>query len=254
MSCGRILKNVSANEPAYRTLAVKRVAVSMEVGGKSHSFRASYKIRRDSVIQIYAQKATIPVGKLEITPDTFRAVYFLDKECIKGALSSISKRLGLPVGYDMFEAVFSNQLFSFRKNQRERDFRDFHCEIDSDMYRITSMKDRKFRKVLRKEEKMTRYRNRIDEEHLIREDIYVDPTMFVIRKIEFNDLDYNRKLNLNFSHFGIIDGRWFPQEIRMEYNGEQEFRVKVKLNRISFDVPENFNFRVPSRYKQKLLN
>jgi len=254
MSCGRILKNVSANEPSYETLAVKRVAVSVEAQGKSHSFRASYKIRRDSVIQINAQKATIPVGKLEITPDSFKAVYYIDKEYYEGALNFLAKRLGMDVGYDMFEAVFTNQLFSFRNDSKDRDFRDFHCDIDDGMYRISSMKDRKLRKVIRKEEKLERYRSRFDEEHLIRQDIFVDPDRFVIRKLMFNDIDYNRTMSLNFSHFEMIDGRWFPEEIRLDYKGEENYTVKVKLSRVSFDEPENFIFRIPSKYKQILLN
>jgi hypothetical protein len=254
MSCGRILKNVSVNEPSYENMSVKRVSVSVEAQGKSHSFRASYRIKRDSVIQINAQKATIPVGKLEITPDTFRAVYYIDKEYYEGALNYLSKRLGMDIGFDMFEAIFTNQLFSFRNDPKDRDFRDFHCVIDDGMYRISSMKDRKLRKVIRKEEKLERYRNRFDEEHLIRQDIYVDPNRFVIRKLVFNDIDYNRTMSLDFSHFEMIDGRWFPEEIRLNYTGKENYEVKVKLSRISFDQPESFNFRIPSKYKQILLN
>ena len=254
MSVGRILKNVSANEPTYETLAVKRVSVNVDAQGKSHSFRASYKIKRDSVIQLNAQKATIPVGKLEITPDTFKAVYYIDKEYFEGALNYLSKRMGMDIGFDMFEAILTNQLFSFRNDPKDRDFRDFHCEIDQNMYRISSMKDRKLRKVIKKEEKMERYRNRFDEEHLIRQDIFVDPDRFVIRKLVFNDIDYNRTMTLDFSHFEVIDGRWFPQEISLDYAGEENYSVKVKLNRISFDQPENFNFKIPSKYKQILLN
>ena len=253
MSVGRILKNVSANEPSYKTLAVKRVSVNVDAQGKSHSFRASYKIKRDSVIQLNAQKATIPVGKLEITPDTFKAVYYIDKEYFEGALNYLSKRLGMDIGFDMFEAILTNQLFSFRNDPKDRDFRDFHCEIVQNMYRISSMKDRKLRKVIKKEEKLERYRNRFDEEHLIRQDIFVDPNRFVIRKLVFNDIDYNRTMTLDFSHFEMIDGRWFPQEISLDYTGEENYSVKVKLNRISFDQPENFNFKIPSKYKQILL-
>jgi Domain of unknown function (DUF4292) len=74
-SVGKVIKLVNERSLKYETLSVKKASITFSNEGKITSVRGSYKIRRDSIIQIYAQKLAIPVGKVEVNADSFKVVY-----------------------------------------------------------------------------------------------------------------------------------------------------------------------------------
>jgi hypothetical protein len=254
LSVGRVTKLVKENALNYKTLSVKKANLSVNNNGKSMSVRGYYKIRKDSVIQISGQKLTIPVGKMEIVPDSFRIVYYLDQENFLGSFDYISNMLGIEVDYNTIQSILTGQLFSFKQDSRDNNFRDFACQIENDLYKITSLRDRKFRKITRNEDKLVRYRNRKDENHLIKQDIYIDPDSFVVRKMIFDDMDFHRSLNFEFSHYEKINNQWFPSSIIAQYTGEKSIRISMDLSKISIDDDWNFNFSIPSKYKKRYLH
>jgi len=254
LSVGRVTKFVRENSLNYKTLSVKKANLSVTNNGKSVSARAYYKIRRDSVIQISGQKLTIPIGKMEINPDSFRVVYYLDQENIFGSFDYFSNMLGIDVDYNIIQSILTGQLFSLRQDSRENNFRDFACEIENGFYKITSLRDRKLRKITRNEDKLERYRNRQEDNHLIKQDIYVDPDSFVVRKIIFDDMDFHRKLEFEFSNFEKVNNQWFPSSIIVEFTGEKTLRISMDLSKISIDDDWNFNFNIPPKYRNRYLN
>lgn len=254
MTASRVIKRVNANTLAYNTLSVKKVALSLKNDGKSQSIRASYKIRRDSIIQVMAHKATIPVGKLELDKDTFQIVYYIGKEVYEGSLASIAERLGIDLNFKAVQSILSGQPFDFRSDEKEKEFRDYHSSLEDGMYKISSLKARKLRKFNKKEDKVTRYLSRIEEESLIQQDIYIDPFRFIVRKIVMEELAFNRKLTLDFDAYELINGRWFPGEIKVEAIGKKRVELKIRLSKIHFDESQSFSFKVPSKYKHKELD
>jgi hypothetical protein len=254
MSAGRILKKVYENTLEYETLTVKKVNFSLKANGKTQSLRASYKIRRDSAIQINTYKTTIPIGKLEILPDTFNVVYHIERDCYTGNFKMLSKAVGIDLDYNMLQSILSSHIFSFREDANDRIFRDYHSNIQDGMYMVSSIKERKLRKVVLKEGKLQRYLNKFNESHLINHEIYVDPSLFVVRKIIFEDLELKRLLKLEFSEYSRIGEQLFPGKIKLGFTGEKEVSLVIRLSRVYINDRENFTFRVPSKYDQKILN
>jgi hypothetical protein len=74
ISVRRAVRMVNENELKYNTLSVKKVNLTINNDGNINSIKGLYKIKKDSVIQVSAQKLTIPVGKLELDKDSFRVV------------------------------------------------------------------------------------------------------------------------------------------------------------------------------------
>lgn len=254
LSVGRVTKMVKENALDYKTLSVKKANLSVNNNGKSLSVRGYYKIRKDSVIQISGQKLTIPVGKMEIVPDSFRIIYYLDQQNFFGSFDYISNMLGIDVDYNIVQSILTGQLFSFKQDSRDNNFRDFACEIENDLYKITSLRDRKLRKLTRNEDRLERYRNRKDENHLIKQDIYIDPDSFVVRKMIFDDVDFHRTLSFEFSQYEKVNNQWFPSSIVGQYSGEKTIRISMDLSKISIDDESNFNFNIPSKYKKRYLH
>ncbi len=254
LSVGRVIKMVNENELKFKTLSVNRVNLTLDKDGKSSSIRGLYKIRRDSVIQISAQKLTIPVGKLEAAPDSFRMVYFLEKKLFSGGYDYVSELLGTDVDFKTVQAILSNQLYSFRQEENDKDFKDFVCMIEEEMYKISSMRDRKLKKIGKNEDKLERFRNRIDDGHLMKQDIFIDPERFIVRRMVFDDIDFDRKLTIEFSKFEMIQNQWFPGNINLLLSGKDRVELNISLSKVSIDETDSFNFNVPSRYKNEILN
>jgi len=252
-SVGKVIKMTNENSLKYETLSVKKVAVSLTIDGNTTSVRGSYKIRRDSIIQLYAQKMAIPVGKMEVNVDSFRMVYFLDQELFVGKNSYLSKLMGMDVDFGVLQALLSNKMFSFRQDPRDKDFKEFSCDIEDEMYKISSIRDRKIRKFSKNEDKLERYRNRMDEGHVIKQDIYIDPDSFVVRRMAFNDLENNKGLKLEFSDYEKVMDQWFPGSIKIQVTGEKQLELSIELSKISLNDETNFGFSVSPKYKRKLI-
>lgn len=253
LSVGRVIRTVKDNSLKYETLSVKKVSLSININGKSSSLKGSFKIRRDSIIQISAQKLAIPVGKLEVDADSFRIVYYLDQQNIYGSIDYISGLLGLEIDFNVLQSILTDQIFSFRQDSRERKFRDFACGIEDDLYKITSMRDRKLSRITKNEDRFERYRNRLEDGHLIKQDIYIDPDSFVVRKMILDDVDFNRTLKFEFSKFEKVSNQWFPGMIHMNYNGEKNIELTIDLSKTSLNDERNFGFSIAPKYKKKLL-
>jgi len=252
-SVGKVIKMTNENSLKYETLSVKKVVASLTNEGNTTSVRGSYKIRRDSIIQLYAQKMAIPLGKLEVNVDSFRMVYFLDQELFVGKNNYLSKLLGMDVDFGVLQALLSNKMFSFRQDSRDKDYKEFSCDIEDEMYKISSIRDRKIRKLNKNEDRLERFRNRSDEEHVIKQDIYIDPDSFVVRRMVFNDLENNKGLKLEFSNYEKVMDQWFPGSIKMQVTGEKQLELSIELSKISLNDETNFGFSVSPKYKRKLI-
>jgi hypothetical protein len=253
LSVGRVTRLVREKALRFETLSAKKVSVELNNNGKTSSIRGSLKIRRDSIIQITAQKLSIPVGKLELNPDSFRIVYYLDKENIFGSVDYISNLLGIDIDFNAIQSILTDQIFSIRQDSRENKFRDFACEIENDLYKITTIRDRKMRKLTRNEDRFERYLNRKEDAALIKQDIYVDPDSFVVRKLVLDDLENKRRIQFEFSKFEKVSNQWFPSMIDMDFRSDKNIHLSMDLSRISLNDEQNFGFTVAPKYKKRVL-
>jgi len=253
LSRGRVIKLVNDKSLNYETLTVRKVNFTLDNEGKETSIRGSYKIRRDSVIQMYAQKLSIPVGKLEVSQDSFKLAYFIDQELYVGANTYLSKLLGLEVDYSVLEALLSNQLFSVRQDSRENDFRDYACEIEDRMYKISSIRSSKLKRINKNEVALERYRNKLDVEHIIKQDIYIDADSFVVKRMLFKDLNSENGVKLEFSRYEKVMEQWFPGLMEIELLGNKKVKLAIELSKVSLNDEKNFGFSVSPKYKAKLI-
>ena len=252
-SVGKVIKMTNENSLKYETLSVKKVSLSLDNDGKVTSMRGSYKIRRDSIIQLYAQKLAIPVGKVEVNTDSFKVVYFLEQELLFGRNSYLTKIVDLDLDFGVLQALLSNKMFSFRQDSKDNSFKEFVCDIEDDMYKISSFRDRKLRRFNKNEDKLERYRNRLEEGHVIKQDIYIDPDSFVVKRMVFMDLNTNKNVRLDFSSYEKVMDQWFPGSIKIQITGEKRVELSIELSKISFNDETNFVFTVSPKYKKKLI-
>lgn len=253
ISVRRAVKMVNDNEIKYNTLSVKRVGLTLNNDGDVNSIRGQYKIKRDSIIQVSAQKLTVPVGKLEIRSDSFKVVYHIGKSVITESLGNIGDIIGYDVDFQTIQSILSNHLQSLKQDQKDNQFKDYVLAIEDNMYKISSIRERRFKRFSTNEDKLERFKQRKEEEHFIKQDIFIDPDIFVIRKVVFQDIDSGRIFSIVYSDFEALGEKWFPGVIRISISGGKPMELRIELSRVTIDDKEDFGFSIPSRYKRQTL-
>ena len=253
VSVRRVVRMVTENELKYNTLSVKKISLTIDNNGKVHSVRGFYRIKRDSIIQVSGQTLIIPVGKLELGPDSFKVVYHIDKQVMKGTIQKIAETIGYDIDFQTIQSILSNHMQSMKQELKENQFRDYVLVVENNMYKISSIRDRRFRKFAANEVKLERFKQRKDEQHLVKQDIFVDPDIFVVRKEIYHDIDTDRVITIEFSEFQAIGTKWFPGKIHLSVSGKEKLDIQVELSKVSIDDEKDFGFSVPSKYKQTEL-
>jgi len=253
ISVRRLVRMVNENELKYNTLSVKKVNLTINIDGNVNSARGIYKIKRDSVIQVSAQTLIIPVGKVELGTDSFRVVNFINKLVISGSFQRVDDIIGYDVDYQMIQSILSNHMQSVKQDQKEYQFKDYVSAIEENMYKISSIRERRFRKITANEGRYERFKQRNDEQHLVKQDIYVDPDIFVVRKEVFHDIDSERVVTIEYSEFKPLGDKWFPGNIHISISGRGKLDIQVELSKVSIDDEKDFGFSIPSKYKRQEL-
>lgn len=253
ISVRRAVRMVNENELKFHTLSVKKVNLILNNDGNVNSIKAFYKIKRDSLIQVSAQKLTIPVGKLELNPDSFVVVYHIGKSVMTGTLQNISERIGVDIDFQAIQSILSNHLQPLKQDQKENQFKDYVISSAENMYKISSLRARRFKKISNNEEKLERFKQRKDEQRLVKQDIYIDPDIFVIRKVVYHDIDSGRVVTIESSDFMPLADKWFPGKIHVSMSGEKKMDLQIELSRVTIDDENDFGFSIPSKYKRDKL-
>lgn len=94
-------KPVWSKRLSYKTFATK-AKMQYEGDGKSYDFVANIRIQKDSVIwvNVTALNGLVQVARAIITPDSFKAVVYLQKEAYQGPISKANDFL--PEGIDFY--------------------------------------------------------------------------------------------------------------------------------------------------------
>lgn len=253
VSVRRVVRMVTESELKYNTLSVKKVSLTIDNNGKVNSARGFYRIKRDSIIQVSAQTLIIPVGKLELGTDSFKVVNHLVKQVIKGTIQNIADTIGYDIDFQTIQSILSNHMQSLKQEFKENQFKDYVAVVENNMYKISSIRERRFRKFAANEVKLERFKQRKDELHLVKQDIYVDPDIFVVRKEIYHDIDTDRIITIEFSEFKAIGTKWFPRKIHLSVSGKEKLDIQVELSKVSIDDEKDFGFTIPSKYKLEEL-
>ena len=253
ISVKHVVRLVNENELKFNTLSVKKVNLTIDNNGKVTSVRGWYKIRKDSIIHVSAQTLIIPVGKLELNPDSFKAVYHINKVFFAGSIQEIGDMVGYDIDFQNIQSILSNHMQAFKPDQTENQFKDYVLVVEENMYKISSIRARKFRRFAANEGKLERFKQRKDEQHLVKQDIFVDPDIFVVRKEVYQDIETNRIITIEFSQFKALGDKWFPGNIHVSVSGREKLDLQVEISKVSIDDESDFGFNVPTKYKRQEL-
>ncbi|PTN08911.1 DUF4292 domain-containing protein [Mangrovibacterium marinum] len=253
ISANRLIKNVEENAFEYEGLDIKRIACVYESSDSKTSFRASLSSGNGQFIQVSISKLNLPVARILLTPDSVKMVNYLQKNYFEGDYSYIEDLLGAAVDFQVVQSILTNDVFSYRQDEKDKDFKEFVSYADSGLYVLQSLKNRKLAKINRKgkDEKIDRYLKKLDEESFIVQYLYIDPKTYKVRKIVMDDVTEGRKLTVNFDEFEIVGKQLYPGNIDLHFlSPENNLKMKIRLSKFSLDSNPDISFKIPDKYKK----
>lgn len=253
ISTNRLIRNIEENAFNYHSFDIKKISCQYETPDEKASFRASLESVKDEYILLSLSKINLPVAKLLLTPDSIKMVNYFEKTYFARNYSSLNKFFSADVDFDIIQSILSNNVFSYRDDPRDQDFREFITYADSGLYVLQSLKTRKLEKIERKRkvEKIERYLKKLDEENPIIQSLYIDPVNYKIRRIVLDDRAEDKSVIINFSEFQPVHDILYPGNIHIRFNGPGDFlSLRIKLSKFSTHTDEGFSFKIPERYKR----
>lgn len=255
MPAGKIIRKVNKETPDYKSYEARKMVLSYYNNDDRASFSGQFSIDRDDYILLTLRKLNMPVGRAMLSPDSLKVVNYFERYYINEGMSSLQEVVGFDIDYQMMQALLTADI---SKLVDESFFeKELSSYIDSNMYRIDSQFKSKIDKALNdgNERRLNRYMRRMDDHEFISYNVWIDPRLFVIRKIIFHNIKNHETISIAYDEFEQTSRNWFPQLISVDYNSSlQHAGIKLKLTKPVLNKEKNFTFTIPEKYDQfKLL-
>ncbi len=257
MSTGRLIKRVEQNAFSSKYLTIKRINCLYENGGNKTSFKANLRSIRNKKIVVSFSKLNIPVGRVILTPDSVVYINYIDKDYFVDDYSYLSNILNIGLNFEKVQLILSNNIFSYRNDPKERDFKNFISDVEGSMYIVKSYKNRKLNKInlKGKTKKIERMLKRLDEDALVLQTVYIEPGSFNLVKIKIEDKSNKRLMKMDFDDYSKVGEYDYPGLISVKFiSPEGNISIRIRMAGFSTGKINNLDITIPKRYERQRVN
>ncbi len=253
----KLLKNVAENSLDYESFSISRINCQFNSNESKTSFRINIKTIRDQKILASISKLNLPVGRVLLTPDSVVYVNYMERNYFVDDYSFLSDFLNIDLDFATIQSIISNSVFSYRNDEKDRDFKTFITTVESGMYVLQSEKERKVFKLETKgkEEKIERRLRRLDDNALILQKMTINPANFALTNLLIEDKTNDRKMEMNFDEFVKVMDKDYPGNITMSFDSESDnVFLKIRMSGFSTEKLKQINLNIPEKYQQIKVN
>lgn len=257
ISTTKLLKNVTENSLSYESFSVSRINCQFNGSQQKTSFRINLKAIKDKKILASITKLNIPVGRVLLTPDSVIYVNYIDRNFFIDDYTYLSQILNIDLDFATIQSIISNSAFSYRNDEKDRDFKTFSTSVESGMYVLQSEKERK---VFRLDEKgkpakIERRLKRLEDNALILQKMYFNPANFALTRLLIEDKTNDRKMEMIFDEFVKVLNKDYPAAMDMSFNSESDsVSLKIRMSGFSTEKLESLNLEIPEKYQKIKVN
>lgn len=253
----KLLKSIENIGFSYEYLNIGRINCQFSNSQTRASFRISLKAIRDEKILASITKLNIPVGRVLLTPDSVIYVNYIDRNYFVDDYTYLSRFLNIDLDFATVQSILSNSAFSYRNDEKDKDYRTFVSSVEDGMYVLQSERERKVMRLEQKAKpgKIERRLKRLDDNALILQKMYFNPDNFALTRLIIADKTNNRKMEMNFGDFVVLEGKDYPGAIDMKLESEEEnVELNVRMSNFSTEKPDPFHLIIPENYEQIKVN
>lgn len=243
-----------------------KLSAEFETPEESRSFKATVRMRKDSVVWISITPLMgVEMLRAIITPDSIKYVSKVpkDKHYFTGSIDELGELTHSDIRFTMIQGL----LMGFAIDLDEKKDR-FVSRIDGQQYVLISKYNRKLKKVVGGDERDIdpddslevettdrRYRRilkRADEEDLLMKRYWFDGRTYRLVRTVFDDFYYQRSLEIEHLEFDKYNEQPYPAKSRMTFgtiDGNTTFTFET--TRIRTGKEYDFPFSIPEDYERR---
>ena len=227
-----IVRKVLENQVEPNTISFK-ASTAVKSGSKSNSFKATYRIKTDSIVWISITKVGYEAARIYATPDTLMIINRIEKKYFTGNYKYIEEKYHIHLSfYDLQAILLGNSISLKEKKKLKR-------SQNKDFYKLSSISKRKLKRVTEKGRKPS---SEIAYVHLI------DPETFRVMNISILDLMSNQSAEVKYSDHMNINDLLIPQKNNMTIRSNQVVEIESEYSKIELNNNLNFPFKIPRKY------
>lgn len=244
----------------YNTFSSK-LSVYSSSPNQSGSFKVNLRMQKDSAIWMSITPALgIEAVRVLIEPDSLLYINKMKSQYFAGAYDEIDSLLQYATQFAFLENLLVGNPVEIEPDEK------YITLVDELYYVLQTKVKRKLKKAVdinvkrtlqdslygdvlrpKKFEKAT---EKFDDTDLIVKRYYIRASDFRISRVNIDDLQYGRSIQIKYSKFEVIDGHSFPLKIDISVRTPDETSiVEIEHSRIKINEPQTYPFKIPSSYK-----
>ncbi len=261
-----LLNKLEKTSLEYEWLSLK-TKVEAKIDGEKQSFKATIRIKKDSVMVLSISPALgVEIVKLIITKDSVKYISKIpgDKHYYMGDFRGINNHLKAEFNYSMIQNMLTGEPVELNRKDDK-----LKSNIEGKQYLLVQKYNRKLKRVTGSDEKemdfnvdtifadttdrrTNRILNRSRENELLIKRYWLDGLTYKLTKTIFNDLYSNRTLEITHQDYKEKDSQLFPFLSRLVITDPfHKQEIEAETTKIKFDKPYEVTFNVPEKFERR---
>ena len=241
-----LVQQLLDNEFKFNTLSTK--ASFTYDNGKTTSFKAHLRIRKDSAIWVSITPLLgIEMARVLITQDTVKIINRSSSEYFVGDYDYLNTIFGADLDYQMIEALLTGNSLDFEINDK------IYSSIDrkKDLYFVSTEKKRKVRKEIKKDKGKIKTQAQA---------LWLDQITFKINELLLTTPQSDNSLNCVYTNFknpinsnnpqDSIVNQLVPHDLHYILKTDTTSTIDIEYSKITLDNLLTFPFNIPKKYEQ----
>jgi hypothetical protein len=233
-----VVKNDLEKEKSLKNIWVKKIDGTISWEGEKENFKASLKLKRDSVIMVSLRnKIGIEALRIICTQDTFRFYDRINRNYYIGTYDALTRRTGYPMSYYFIQSALLNEIISIKKEKKYSAFKEKEAFRLEDNYLVARFHER-----INDPDAYTR--NADFEYRLHRENMNISSVII-------KDSEDRNEITLFYKDHVAVEQYQIPKTIIIKVNTEGiDMDCKLALERVLVNTKFSTNYTRSTKYNK----
>lgn len=260
LSENALLDLVEQNSFEYKSFSSK-LSVSADMPAQKGSFKVNMRMQKDSAIWMSVTPALgIEAVRVLIEPDTLMFINKMKDQYFAGGYSAIDSLLQYATKFEFLENLLVGNAVEIESNEK------YNSVVDELYYVLQTKVKRKVKKAIEtsikpnkrdsiygeilKPKKFDKATEKLDDQDLIVKRYYIRASDFKISRVNIDDLQYGRFVEISYSNFEDFDGQVLPLKISITIRTPTEkSNIVIEHSRMKVNESQSYPFKIPSSYE-----
>jgi hypothetical protein len=225
------------NQFDYKWLNSK-FSASTNIDGKTNSFNATVRSRKDSALWISFSLLGIEGARILATKDTVRFIDRVNSKFFVGDYNFLSELLNTDIDFEMLQSILIGNPVSFYDDDEK-----LRTYIEDGNQVLSTVRKRVIRKTLNN----TAEQNKMKE---LVQRIWLDASSYKVKKNIINDFNTNRTFEGNYDDFQKVDSLLFPFVAEFTITAQRTMKVNINYSKVEINNVQQMPFSIPAKYER----